>query len=56
MVFVSFFFVFVILRQDGPLDMRMNPHSPLSAAEIVNTYPEGIKDLFSFKNIATNDG
>lgn len=27
-------------RQDGPLDMRMNPESGLSAAEIVNEYGE----------------
>lgn len=26
--------------QDGPLDMRMDPTAPLSAAEIVNTWPE----------------
>lgn len=26
--------------QDGPLDMRMNQHSELSAAEVVNTYSE----------------
>ncbi len=26
--------------QDGPLDMRMNPQSPRSAADIVNTAPE----------------
>ena len=25
---------------DGPLDMRMNPEQPLTAQEIVNTYPE----------------
>ena len=25
---------------DGPLDMRMDPSSPLTAAEVVNTYPE----------------
>ncbi|MFI3243852.1 MAG: 16S rRNA (cytosine(1402)-N(4))-methyltransferase RsmH [Akkermansia sp.] len=25
---------------DGPLDMRMNPHAPLSAADIVNSYSE----------------
>lgn len=25
---------------DGPLDMRMNPENPLTAAEIVNTYSE----------------
>jgi 16S rRNA (cytosine1402-N4)-methyltransferase len=26
--------------QDGPLDMRMDPSQPLTAAEIVNTYPQ----------------
>ncbi|NMC33061.1 MAG: 16S rRNA (cytosine(1402)-N(4))-methyltransferase RsmH [Veillonellaceae bacterium] len=26
--------------QDGPLDMRMNPEQPLTAQEIVNSYPE----------------
>ncbi len=26
--------------QEGPLDMRMDPTAPLSAAEIVNTWPE----------------
>ncbi|MEZ5406708.1 MAG: 16S rRNA (cytosine(1402)-N(4))-methyltransferase RsmH [Acidimicrobiales bacterium] len=26
-------------RHDGPLDMRMDPDAPLSAAEVVNTYP-----------------
>ena len=26
--------------QDGPLDMRMDPTAPLSAAEIVNSWPE----------------
>lgn len=26
-------------RQDGPLDMRMDPDAPLSAAEVINTYP-----------------
>ncbi|HVE92392.1 MAG TPA: 16S rRNA (cytosine(1402)-N(4))-methyltransferase RsmH [Actinomycetota bacterium] len=26
-------------RQDGPLDMRMDPQAPLTAAEIVNSYP-----------------
>ncbi|MFZ3201334.1 MAG: 16S rRNA (cytosine(1402)-N(4))-methyltransferase RsmH [Candidatus Acidiferrales bacterium] len=30
-------------RQAGPLDMRMNPDAPLTAAEIVNHWPE--KDL-----------
>ncbi len=30
-------------RQAGPLDMRMNPEAPLTAAEIVNHWPE--KDL-----------
>ena len=25
---------------EGPLDMRMNPHAPISAADIVNTYAE----------------
>lgn len=30
-------------RQDGPLDMRMNPNSTLTAAQILNEYPE--KDL-----------
>ncbi len=28
------------IRSAGPLDMRMNPASPLSAAEIVNHWPE----------------
>ncbi len=28
------------LRQDGPLDMRMNPNDPESAADIVNNYSE----------------
>lgn len=27
-------------RRDGPLDMRMDPESPVTAAEIVNTLPE----------------
>ena len=27
--------------QEGPLDMRMDPANPLTAAEIVNTWPEG---------------
>jgi 16S rRNA (cytosine1402-N4)-methyltransferase len=27
-------------RFDGPLDMRMDPDAPLSAKDIVNTYPE----------------
>jgi len=27
-------------RQDGPLDMRMDANSPLTAADVVNTYPE----------------
>ncbi|MDX5347688.1 MAG: 16S rRNA (cytosine(1402)-N(4))-methyltransferase RsmH [Hymenobacteraceae bacterium] len=27
-------------RFDGPLDMRMDPESPLSAADVVNTYAE----------------
>lgn len=27
--------------RNGPLDMRMNPHSPLTAAEVVNQWPEG---------------
>jgi 16S rRNA (cytosine1402-N4)-methyltransferase len=27
-------------RSDGPLDMRMDPHQPLTAAELVNTLPE----------------
>jgi len=26
-------------RHDGPLDMRMDPDAPLSAAEVVNAYP-----------------
>lgn len=26
--------------KDGPLDMRMNPHQPLTAAEVVNTWSE----------------
>lgn len=26
--------------QDAPLDMRMNPHDPISAADIVNTYSQ----------------
>lgn len=30
-------------RTDGPLDMRMNPGSPLTAADIINTWSE--KDL-----------
>ena len=30
-------------KADGPLDMRMNPAEPVSAQEIINTYPE--KDL-----------
>jgi 16S rRNA (cytosine1402-N4)-methyltransferase len=28
--------------QDAPLDMRMDPASPLTAAEIVNSYDEGV--------------
>ncbi|MCD6518413.1 MAG: 16S rRNA (cytosine(1402)-N(4))-methyltransferase RsmH [Anaerolineae bacterium] len=28
-------------QQDGPLDMRMGPEMPLTAEEIVNTWPEG---------------
>lgn len=27
-------------RQDGPLDMRMGPSAPYTAAEIINTWPE----------------
>jgi 16S rRNA (cytosine1402-N4)-methyltransferase len=27
--------------QDGPLDMRMDPSSPLTAEQVVNTYPVG---------------
>ena len=27
-------------RNDGPLDMRMDPAQPLSAEDVVNTYPE----------------
>ena len=27
-------------QKDGPLDMRMNPHDPVSAEEIVNTWPQ----------------
>lgn len=27
-------------QEDGPLDMRMNPDAPLSAADLVNTLPE----------------
>jgi 16S rRNA (cytosine1402-N4)-methyltransferase len=27
-------------RSSGPLDMRMDPTSPLTAADVVNTYPE----------------
>lgn len=35
-------------QEDGPLDMRMNPHVGASAAEIVNTWPESrLKQLFS---------
>ncbi|CCB90932.1 Ribosomal RNA small subunit methyltransferase H [Waddlia chondrophila 2032/99] len=35
------------LQQDGPLDMRMNPEEPLTAAEIVNTWSEAeLGDLF----------
>ena len=33
-------------RHDGPLDMRMNPQSPLDAATVVNAYePERLRDL-----------
>ncbi len=28
-------------RNDGPLDMRMDPDSPLTAADVVNTYSHG---------------
>lgn len=28
-------------QENGPLDMRMNPDAPLSAADLVNTLPEG---------------
>ncbi len=28
-------------RNDGPLDMRMDPDAPLSAADVVNTYSHG---------------
>ena len=28
------------MMRNGPLDMRMNPHSPLSAADVVNRYSE----------------
>ena len=28
-------------QENGPLDMRMNPDAPLSAADLVNTAPEG---------------
>lgn len=27
--------------REGPLDMRMDPEGPLTAAEIINTFPEG---------------
>jgi len=30
-------------QQEGPLDMRMNPQNPVTAAEIVNTY--SVEDL-----------
>lgn len=34
-------------RWDGPLDMRMNQNSPLTAAEVVNTYSEErLADIF----------
>jgi 16S rRNA (cytosine1402-N4)-methyltransferase len=34
-------------RQPGPLDMRMDPASPLTAAEVVNSYPaEQLAGLF----------
>jgi 16S rRNA (cytosine1402-N4)-methyltransferase len=34
-------------RKDGPLDMRMDPQSPLTAETIVNTYPaETLADIF----------
>jgi 16S rRNA (cytosine1402-N4)-methyltransferase len=35
-------------RYEGPLDMRMNPADPLSAAEVLNTYhAEQLQDMFS---------
>jgi len=27
-------------RHDAPLDMRLNPHQPVTAADIINTFPE----------------
>lgn len=37
-------------QKDGPLDMRMGPSSPRTAAEVVNTWPEAdlVKLLFEF--------
>src|SRR5690606_39484954 len=37
-------------QKDGPLDMRMGPSSPRSAADVVNQWPEAelVKILFEF--------
>jgi len=36
------------IRADGPLDMRLDPRGPLTAAELVNTLPDGV-NLISIK-------
>ena len=41
--------------KEGPLDMRMDPDSELTAADIVNSYPEENK-FFGASTILTSQG
>lgn len=44
-------------RLEGPLDMRMDKKSPLSAADIINTYPEDkLKHIFKIWGEIPNSG
>ena len=44
-------------RLEGPLDMRMDTKSPLSAADIINTYPEDrLKHIFKMWGEIPNAG
>lgn len=44
-------------RLDGPLDMRMDKKSPVSAADIINTYPEEkLKHIFKLWGEIPNAG